>query len=288
MNCPKCQSSYVDIKRVIEEIEYSQSECVCNACGNKFMHKENKETPRGELIMEIRSKSGGYYDANAMVRFYLTPEKTITIIQKSKHVDTKKTQIHTLTWKPKFKVDDYHGKYGITYDSYRTPNDSKGTLFTVTEVLLYGELAEKAKSKEAMQIVTKPGFLNYRHENQSLIRDAVVWLSVYPFEYPLTNPYSSSDSSSSSGGCYVATAIYGSYDCPEVWTLRRFRDYTLAKNVFGRAFIRTYYAISPTLVKWFGKTKLFSAIFKAPLNKMVKNLNNKGYLDTPYNDKSYK
>ena len=28
-------------------------------------------------------------------------------------------------------------------------------------------------------------------------------------------------------GCYVATAVYGSYDCPEVWTLRRYRDDTL-------------------------------------------------------------
>ncbi len=28
-------------------------------------------------------------------------------------------------------------------------------------------------------------------------------------------------------GCYIATCVYGSYDCPQVWTLRRFRDYTL-------------------------------------------------------------
>lgn len=39
------------------------------------------------------------------------------------------------------------------------------------------------------------------------------------------------------GGCYVATAVYGSYDCPQVWTLRRFRDYTLAETWYGRAFI---------------------------------------------------
>lgn len=38
------------------------------------------------------------------------------------------------------------------------------------------------------------------------------------------------------GGCYVATAVYGSYDCPQVWTLRRFRDYTLAETWYGRAF----------------------------------------------------
>lgn len=61
----------------------------------------------------------------------------------------------------------------------------------------------------------------------------------------------------SSGPCYIATAVYGSYDCPEVWTLRRFRDYTLAETWYGRAFISTYYAISPTLVKWFGKSEIF-------------------------------
>ena len=40
-----------------------------------------------------------------------------------------------------------------------------------------------------------------------------------------------------SGNCYVAIAVYGSYDCPQVWTLRRFRDYELAKSRLGRAFV---------------------------------------------------
>lgn len=91
-----------------------------------------------------------------------------------------------------------------------------------------------------------------------------------------------------SGGCYVATAVYGSYDCPEVWTLRRFRDNTLAESIFGRAFIHTYYAISPTLVKWFGETQWFKNLFKGRLDKMVKSLNEKGFEDTPYEDKNWK
>lgn len=85
-------------------------------------------------------------------------------------------------------------------------------------------------------------------------------------------------------GCYVATAIYGSYDCPQVWTLRRFRDYSLATTWYGRAFIRTYYAISPTLVKWFGNTTWFKNIWKPALDKMVSKLNNMGVENTPYND----
>lgn len=90
---------------------------------------------------------------------------------------------------------------------------------------------------------------------------------------------------SSSGGCYVATCVYGSYDCPQVWTLRRYRDFTLAKNIFGRAFIKTYYAVSPTLVKWFGNTQWFKKMWKAPLDKMVAGLKAKGVEDTPYKDK---
>ena len=89
------------------------------------------------------------------------------------------------------------------------------------------------------------------------------------------------------GGCYVATAVYGSYDCPEVWTLRRFRDYTLAETWYGRAFIYTYYAISPILVKWFGKTKWFTNLWKPTLDLLVEKLNTNGVEDTPYNDRQW-
>ncbi len=90
-----------------------------------------------------------------------------------------------------------------------------------------------------------------------------------------------------SGGCYVATAIYGSYDCPQVWTLRRYRDNTLAKTWYGRAFIRTYYAISPTFVKCFGNTKLFKRILQSKLDRMVAKLQENGIESTFYEDKNW-
>ena len=89
------------------------------------------------------------------------------------------------------------------------------------------------------------------------------------------------------GGCYVATAVYGSYDCPEVWTLRRYRDYTLGSTWYGRAFIKTYYAISPTLVKWFGETEWFKKMWRGMLDRMVANLQEKGVENTPYEDKNW-
>ena len=86
-------------------------------------------------------------------------------------------------------------------------------------------------------------------------------------------------------GCYVATCVYGSYDCPEVWVLRRFRDNTLDNNFLGRSFIKMYYALSPTLVKLFGKEKWFVCVCKSVLNKMVNVLQTKGIENSPYNDK---
>lgn len=88
-------------------------------------------------------------------------------------------------------------------------------------------------------------------------------------------------------GCYVATCVYGSYDCPEVWTLRRFRDNTLGSTWYGRAFIRVYYATSPTLVKWFGHTEWFKKICKGMLDKFVTELNESGVENTSYNDKNW-
>lgn len=85
-------------------------------------------------------------------------------------------------------------------------------------------------------------------------------------------------------GCYVATCVYGSYDCPQVWTLRRYRDYKLSKTLCGRTFIKCYYAISPTCVKVFGNQKWFKMIFKKILNRLVSNLKLKGFEDTPYDD----
>ena len=106
-------------------------------------------------------------------------------------------------------------------------------------------------------------------------------------KFPDATPGSAAASKPSGGGCYVATAVYGSYDCPQVWTLRRYRDYALAETWYGRAFIKTYYAISPTLVKWFGHTDWFKKMWKGRLDRKVARLNAEGVEDTPYVDRKW-
>lgn len=74
-------------------------------------------------------------------------------------------------------------------------------------------------------------------------------------------------------GCYIATAVYGSYDAPEVLILRSFRDNRLSKSLFGRAFIKIYYKVSPPIAVWMkDKTKINDTLKKILdflINKLV-------------------
>ena len=53
------------------------------------------------------------------------------------------------------------------------------------------------------------------------------------------------NASSSSGGCFVATATMGDYNHPVVIDLRKFRDKKLNKTFLGRLFIKFYYTFGP-------------------------------------------
>ena len=109
----------------------------------------------------------------------------------------------------------------------------------------------------------------------------------YKADFSLPAPKQQQPSAQSSGGCYIATCVYGSYDCPKVWVLRRYRDTTLAATWYGRLFISLYYAISPTIVRVMGDSKVFKTVCVKKLDKMVKRLQNAGFEDTPYKDKKW-
>lgn len=85
-------------------------------------------------------------------------------------------------------------------------------------------------------------------------------------------------------GCYVATCVYGSYDCPQVWVLRRFRDDKLMQTRYGRLFVSAYYKISPSVVRRYEKTDVFHKVCRIWLDKFVSYLYKSGYQDTPYTD----
>ena len=86
----------------------------------------------------------------------------------------------------------------------------------------------------------------------------------------LKSQLSKTNTGSSGGGCYIATMVYGDYDHPQVMILRRFRDNVLAKSLFGRWFIKTYYHYSPKLVEKLKNNKPVNSIIRRALNQLIK------------------
>lgn len=70
-------------------------------------------------------------------------------------------------------------------------------------------------------------------------------------------------------GCYIATAVYGSYNAEEVLILRKFRDQFLQKYFLGKMFIKIYYRVSPILVQRLGKNKKVLVNTRKILDKFV-------------------
>lgn len=77
-------------------------------------------------------------------------------------------------------------------------------------------------------------------------------------------------------GCYIATMVYGSYDAPEVMTLRNFRDEVLKKYFLGRLFISLYYLTSPQVVRLTKNSPGINRYFKKRLDKFVNRLHSRG------------
>ena len=71
------------------------------------------------------------------------------------------------------------------------------------------------------------------------------------------------------GGCFIATAVYGDYDHPQVRVLRRFRDRVLVKSTAGRRFVRWYYRAGPKMAELLIDKELLKVMLRRGLNFLI-------------------
>jgi tetratricopeptide (TPR) repeat protein len=83
------------------------------------------------------------------------------------------------------------------------------------------------------------------------------------------------------GSCYIATAIYGSYECEEVLTLREFRDHILSRYALGRLFIRVYYEVGPLIANRIARGGVTNQAARLLLDKLVLHLRSRLKLHRP-------
>ncbi len=85
--------------------------------------------------------------------------------------------------------------------------------------------------------------------------------------------YSSRSTTSKSEGCYIATAVYGTYDHPQVIVLRMFRDDILLNSQIGRKFVHLYYRYSPRIADKLKNNYLFNIIIRKLLDCFTQIIN---------------
>lgn len=82
-------------------------------------------------------------------------------------------------------------------------------------------------------------------------------------------PTTVSGTNGGSGGCFIATAAYGSYLDPHVVVLRNFRDRHLQTNQPGQYFVRWYYENSPPIAEMIRKYETLRVVTQVLLTPVI-------------------
>jgi hypothetical protein len=64
------------------------------------------------------------------------------------------------------------------------------------------------------------------------------------------------------GGCFIATAAYGTDTAKEIDTLREFRDEVLLPKSLGASFVSLYYKISPPIANFISQHEVLRTVVR--------------------------
>lgn len=281
--CPFCGSKYVNRLKTIETDQARETVYKCLNCKKEIKDVDEKKQASGTLLATFigeapyDSERSNWHQNDYIATLWRNESGELLcqleyVCKRGKYGDVEKRKWVTSAI-PTIAISDT--AQGLVHQVCFSCNGSEPYAekfrMRIERFTLNKELKDLALQNEFMRINdNERGCFTIFREREKVVK----WLKQNLL--PSTKK--------ASGGCYIATCVYGSYNCPNVWVLRRYRDDVLSKTLLGRTFIKCYYAISPTIVRLFGNKKWFNALFKAPLDSIVKKLQSNGIDNTPYND----
>jgi len=87
---------------------------------------------------------------------------------------------------------------------------------------------------------------------------------------PIVENHDTVDATKKVSACYIATAVYGDEDAPQVLRLRRFRDERLHATAWGRRLSTFYYRHSPKLAARLRGRKILNGMVRRLLNGLIR------------------
>lgn len=88
--------------------------------------------------------------------------------------------------------------------------------------------------------------------------------------YPLDYVSDVTGGGAAGGGCFIASALYGSNMASEVRVLSDYRDRYLLSNEFGRKFVEVYYRVSPPVARFIEKQPVLRKLVRIQITPFVK------------------
>ncbi len=197
------------------------------------------------LLKILRCYLGGISDHRKFLFVLWYAKDTYTSLgQLEKYLDVKALQAYQ--------------NYGQEIDRYfKDPN-----LGESVEVLVRG-ISEMASTKQGLAEIDS-GDEDFKQLRENM--DKICALEICPVR-PQSINYSST--STSSEGCFIATAAYSTPFHPDLHTFRRFRDRKLMSNFLGKFLVRLYYRFSPKMAYYLNRNLLLKEFVRRRLEHLA-------------------
>jgi hypothetical protein len=195
----------------------------------------------GTYTLIVTNSNGCTDDANTDVEVLSSPEAPTVTIQAATSITSNSATLHM-----SYTMGDY-SLVNVRF-AYKKSSGSAWSYTAWVSKTADGTYAEVIKGLAS----------NTKYEFKAQLKGSVI---VEDTPLPFTTNKSSTPPPSG-GGCFIATAAYGTPAAEQIDVLREFRDVVLLKNTLGSQFVALYYWLSPPIADFIAGNELLRTLVR--------------------------